>query len=277
MQLSHSLILVAESSNMAPYGKELTEDLKRHIVALHEDGQGYKKIANTLKQTSSTVAKIIQRLKSAWSTQNRPLVGRPKKLSARAERYIQMLSLKDRRKSAVSISAEIEEVGGQPVSAQTIRRTLHQIGVHGCHPRRKLFWRRYTRKPPNSLLNTCQQSTWITGTMSYGLMRWRLICLVLMASSMCGGDQGRSTKKSVSCLQSRMVVGMSWSKAAWVLQVLESYISLRETWTPTCTVKYCSRAWSPPSRNWVAGQCSSMTMIPNTPPRRPLLYWRGWG
>ena len=27
--------------------------------------------------------------------------------------------------------------GGQPVSAQTICRTLHQIGVHGCHSRRK--------------------------------------------------------------------------------------------------------------------------------------------
>ena len=48
-----------------------------------------------------------------------------------------MLSLKDRRRSAVSIAAEIKEVGRQPVSAQTIRRTLHQIGVHGCHPRRK--------------------------------------------------------------------------------------------------------------------------------------------
>ena len=98
--------------------------------------------------------------------------------------------------------------------------------------------------------------------MSYGLMRWRLICLVPMASSMCGGDQVRSTKISVSCLQSSMVVGMSWSKAAWVLQVLESYISLRETWTLICTVKYCRRAWSPPSRNWVAGQYSSMTMTP---------------
>ena len=43
--------------------------------------------------------------------------------------------------------------------------------------------------------------------------------LVLMASSMCGGDQERSTKISVSCLQSSTVVGMSWSKAAWVLQV----------------------------------------------------------
>ena len=140
-----------------------------------------------------------------------------------------------------------------------------------------IFWRRYIRKLANSLLKTCQQSTWITGTMSNGLMRWKLICLVPIASSMCAGDLVRSTKISVSCLQSSMVVGMSWSKAAWVLQVLESYISLRETWTPTCTVKYCSRAWSPPSRNWVSGQCSSMTMTPNTPPRRPLIYWRGWG
>ena len=38
-----------------------------------------------------------------------------------------------------------------------------------------------------------------------------------------------------------------------MLQVLESYILLRETRTPTCTVKYCSREISPPSRNWVAG------------------------
>ena len=39
VQLSHSLILVTESSSMAPHGKELSEDLKRHIVALHEDCQ----------------------------------------------------------------------------------------------------------------------------------------------------------------------------------------------------------------------------------------------
>ena len=122
---------------MAQHGKELSEDLKRHIVALHEDGQGYKKIVNTLKLSCSTVAKIIQRFKSVGSTQNRPRVGCPKKLSARAEHYIQMLSLKNRCRRAVSIAAEIEEVGDQPVSAQTICCTLHQIGVHGCHPRRK--------------------------------------------------------------------------------------------------------------------------------------------
>ncbi len=39
--------------------------------------------------------------------------------------------------SAASIAAEVEGVGGQPVSAQTICRTLHQISLHGCCPRRK--------------------------------------------------------------------------------------------------------------------------------------------
>ena len=91
--------------------QKLSEDLKRHIVALCEDGQGYKKIANTLKRSCSTVAKIIQHFKSVVSTQNWHRVGRPKKLSARVERYIQMLSLKDRRWSPVSIATEIEEVG----------------------------------------------------------------------------------------------------------------------------------------------------------------------
>ena len=132
VQLSHSLILVTESSNMAPHSKELSEDLKRRIVALHEDCQGYKKIANTLKLSCSTVAKIIQRLKRAGSTQNRPRVGRPKKLSACAERHIQMLSLKDWQHCCRDWRG-----GGQPVSPQTIRRTLHQIGAHGCHSWRK--------------------------------------------------------------------------------------------------------------------------------------------
>ncbi len=39
--------------------------------------------------------------------------------------------------SAASITAEVEGMGGQPFSAQTICRTLHQIGLHGCRPRSK--------------------------------------------------------------------------------------------------------------------------------------------
>ncbi len=110
---------------------------KKRIVALHKDGVGYKKIAKTLKLSWSMVAKTIQRFNRTGSTQNRPRHGRPKKLSAHAQRHIQRLCLGNRRMNAASIAAEVEGVGGQPVSAQTIRRTLHQIGLHGCRPRRK--------------------------------------------------------------------------------------------------------------------------------------------
>ncbi len=50
--------------------------------------------------------------------------------------------------------------------------------------------------------------------MSCGLMRPRSSYLVQMMSSMRGSNQVRSTKTSVSCLQSSMMVGVSWSRAA---------------------------------------------------------------
>ncbi len=70
---------------MAPHGKDLSDDLKKVIVALHKDGVGYTKIAKTLKLSCSTVAKTIQWFNrtGSGSTQNRPRHGRPK-LSARA-------------------------------------------------------------------------------------------------------------------------------------------------------------------------------------------------
>ncbi|CAI9548951.1 unnamed protein product, partial [Staurois parvus] len=115
--------------------KELSEDLKKRIAALHKDGLGYRKIAKTLKLSCSTVAKTIQRFKR--TTQNRTRHGRPKKLSVRAQRHIQRLFLGNRHMSAASIAAVFEGGGGQPASAQTIRRTLHLSGMHGCCPRRK--------------------------------------------------------------------------------------------------------------------------------------------
>ncbi len=98
--------------NIAPHGKEISEDLKKRIIALQKDGIVYKKITKTLKLSCSTVAKTIQRLNRTDSTQNRPRHGRPKKLSACAQCHFQRLCLRNRRMSAASIAAEVEGVGG---------------------------------------------------------------------------------------------------------------------------------------------------------------------
>ncbi len=108
---------------------------KKIIVVLHKDDIGYKKITKTLKLSCSMVAKTFQWFIRTGSTQNMPRHGRPK--SARAKRLIPRLCLENRRMGAASIAAEVEGVGGQPVIAQTIRCTLHQIGLHGYHHRRK--------------------------------------------------------------------------------------------------------------------------------------------
>ncbi len=122
---------------MAPHGKELSEDLRIRIVALHKDGRGFKKFSNTLKLSYSTVARVIQRFSKTGSTRNRPSKGRSKKLSPCAVRQDSEAGFKNRRMSAASIALEVAEVEGQPFSAQTIRHTLQQVSLHGRHPRRK--------------------------------------------------------------------------------------------------------------------------------------------
>ncbi len=104
---------------MAPHGKELSEDLRIRIVALHKDGLGYKKFGNT------------------GFTRNRPRKGRSKKLSPCAVHQVQKLASKNRRMSAASIALEVAEVEGQLLSAQTLRHTLKQVCLHGRCPRRK--------------------------------------------------------------------------------------------------------------------------------------------
>ncbi len=51
---------------IAPHGKELSEDLKKIIVALHKDGVGFKKIAKTLKLSCSTRGVTIHRYGSIY-------------------------------------------------------------------------------------------------------------------------------------------------------------------------------------------------------------------
>ena len=162
------------------------------------------------------VAALLLRLSSVLNVRGPLRTGLEKIVQGmriRAERYIQMLSLKYRRGSAVSIAEEIEEVGVSRLVLKPFAALYIKLGCMAVIPGGSLFWRRYTRKPRNSLLKTSTKHM-DYGTISYCLMRWRLICLVLMASSMCDGDQERSTKISVSCLQSSMVLGMSWSNAA---------------------------------------------------------------
>ncbi len=151
-----------------------------------------------------------------------------------------------------NIAAEVEGVEGQPVSAQTIRRTLHQIGLRG---RRKPLLKMMHKKAHKQFAEDKQ-----TKDMDY----WNYVLWSDETKiNLFGSDgvkrvwlqPGEEYKDKCVLPTFKHGDGSVMSGAAWVLG---SYSSLREPWMPTCTVTYWSRAWSPPFRDWAARQYSIM-------------------
>ncbi|ROI79364.1 hypothetical protein DPX16_7252 [Anabarilius grahami] len=71
---------------MAPHGREMSHDLRKKIISLHQKGEGYKKISKALLISQKTVAKVEQKWKkdgTATISQRRP--GCPQKLTPRQE------------------------------------------------------------------------------------------------------------------------------------------------------------------------------------------------
>ncbi len=73
---------------------------------------------------------------------------------------VQELALKNRRISAASIALEVAEVEDQLVSAQTIRHTLQQVGLHGRRPRSKPLQKLAHKK-------ACKQQDNLAKSMNY--------------------------------------------------------------------------------------------------------------
>lgn len=122
---------------MAPHGKELPRKFKRMIITLHEDGQSGREIGRQLKISHTTVSALLRRHKKSGTVENRHRSGRPVKMTDRTMRHLHQLVSKNRKASATRLAEEVSGVIGQPVSAQTVRRALNNMQLHGRRPRRK--------------------------------------------------------------------------------------------------------------------------------------------
>ncbi len=150
-----------------------------------------------------------------------------KQITSRAQRHIQRMCLRNRCMSAASIAAEVEGVGGSAC----------QFSDHTLHTASNWFAWLSSQKEDSSkddAQESPQKVFWRQADKGHGLLEpcpvvwWDKIYLFgLDGVKRVWGQQVRSTKTSVSCLQSSMVVGVSWSGAAWVLPALGSYSSLR--------------------------------------------------
>uniref|UniRef100_A0A8C5QS12 Transposase n=1 Tax=Leptobrachium leishanense TaxID=445787 RepID=A0A8C5QS12_9ANUR len=143
--------------------REWSRKTREEVITLHRKGNGYKKIAKMLNIPRETIGSIIRKFKAKGTVEMLPGRGRKKMLTSTAVRYLKrrveksprvtaeelrkkMLTstavryLKRRVEKSPRVTAEelrkdLSDVGTE-VSAQTIRRTLRNEGLHARTPRR---------------------------------------------------------------------------------------------------------------------------------------------
>ncbi len=148
--------------NIAPHGKELSEDLRIIIVALHKDGLDYKKFSNSLERSYSTVARVIQRLSKTGKEVESLCCVSGAEAGFKKQTHKCCQHCFRGRRSGISLTVL------RPYTIHCNKSVCMTVVPEGS-----LFWSWLTKKPANSLLKTTWPRAWITGTMSSGLMRLR--------------------------------------------------------------------------------------------------------
>ena len=131
---------------MGRKSQELTPDAKTLIVSMHKDGLSHQKIANIIGRNRSTVTKFLKRFSDRGNIENRPRIGRPRKLTFRAEHTLNRTVKQNRRQSLSDITSSVNERIPVNVSKRTIQRHLHRLGYKKRVVRKRLTVSKINRK-----------------------------------------------------------------------------------------------------------------------------------
>ncbi|KAI5615219.1 hypothetical protein C0J50_8776 [Silurus asotus] len=115
--------------------REWSRKTREQVITLHRKGNGYKKIAKMLNIPRDTIGSIIRKFKAKGTVETLPGRGRKKMLTSTAVRYLKRRVEKSPCVTAEELRKDLSDVGTE-VSAQTIRRTLRNEGLHARTPRR---------------------------------------------------------------------------------------------------------------------------------------------
>lgn len=114
--------------------REWSLKFREEVIALHKQGNGYKKISKLLNVAISTIGSIIRKFKAKGTVATQHGRGRKKKLSKATARFLRRQVDKNPRLTAKDLQEDLA-AEGTDVSTTTVRRTLHSEGLHARTPR----------------------------------------------------------------------------------------------------------------------------------------------
>ena len=111
--------------------------VRQAIVKLHKKKHTIREISEKVKRSKSVVGRVVKSYNGTGKIVSAFKTGRPRKTSAREDRIMQRMSLKDRFKSCTEIKRVMNSTSCVNVSRQTVSRLLQEIGLFNRTPRKK--------------------------------------------------------------------------------------------------------------------------------------------
>ena len=117
-------------------GRQLSPRQCGQIQALQECGLSQRQVAERVGISRGAVANCLKRLVAGNNNYGmRP--GRPRKTSARADRFLEVTAMRNRRSTSRQFKQDPQESTGQAVSRSLICRRLLERGTSARRPRKK--------------------------------------------------------------------------------------------------------------------------------------------
>ena len=121
---------------MGRKGPEISLEVRKLAVDLHQNGHRLCKISKLLQLSYMTVSNIVKRFLQSGSVENKAKSGRPKVVTDRDYHKLERLVKVNRRDSLSDITSKFSEARDRRVSKRTVQ---HHLNKHG-------FNRRVSRK-----------------------------------------------------------------------------------------------------------------------------------
>ena len=116
---------------------------QNHILSLLDAGHSAKRIAASTGHGVATISRLRSKHRPHLS---KPSAGRPHKLSSANIRHAQRLISSGKAETAVDLVKTLSDITNQPLSAQTVRRSLKVAGMKAVVKRKRPFLSKKHRK-----------------------------------------------------------------------------------------------------------------------------------
>ena len=117
--------------------QKLDYSVRQGIVKLRKEKHTIREISEKVKRSKSVEGRVVKSYNDTSKIVSAFKTGRPRKTSAREDRIMQRMSLKDRCKSCTEIKRVMNSTSCVNVSRQTVSRRLQEIVLFNRTPRKK--------------------------------------------------------------------------------------------------------------------------------------------